>query len=51
MIRYWIDDNFIRFEDENSSGMFTENDREGYYQKYLTWLAQGNTPEEWTNGL
>jgi hypothetical protein len=19
--------------------------------RYLTWLAQGNTPEEWNNGL
>lgn len=21
------------------------------YQEYLTWIAQGNTPEEWNNGL
>jgi hypothetical protein len=36
-----LDDNaFIPIDEENKD-----------YQEYLTWLAQGNTPEEWTDGL
>ena len=35
----------------NDNVFIPMDDKNKDYQEYLEWLAQGNTPEEWNNGL
>ncbi len=39
---------FIKYVDGNMTCIFNEECREGFYQAYLAWVAEGNTAEEWT---
>jgi hypothetical protein len=34
--------------DNGLSAMCRDGDTEGWYEKYLSWVAEGNTAEEWT---
>ena len=46
-MKYWTNGDRIRFDDGVNNGSFTE-EYEIMYLPYLAWLAEGNTPEEWT---
>lgn len=44
---YWIDGDFIRFQTEEKSGLFSVDYEGPERDAYDAWLAEGNTPEEW----
>ena len=44
---YYQKENNFLFVDGLTSVTFTSEDREGFYQAYLAWVAEGNTAEEW----
>jgi len=44
---YKISDDVFLLVEGTTSTTFTSEDKEGFYSRYLTWLAEGNTPEEW----
>jgi hypothetical protein len=44
---YYQKENRFIFIDGSTSVTFTSEDAEGFYQAYLAWVAEGNTPEEW----
>jgi hypothetical protein len=39
--------NLIKHIDGDTTYVFSDQCAEGWYEKYLAWLAEGNTPEEW----
>jgi uncharacterized protein YeaC (DUF1315 family) len=47
MMFYKKDENTFFLAKENEGITFTSEDKEGHYQAYLAWVAEGNTAEEW----
>ena len=47
MIFYAKNENTFVLVRENEGITFTSEDKEGFYQAYLAWVAEGNTAEEW----
>jgi hypothetical protein len=50
-MKYWkVNENTIRFDDLNKevAGIVTSEDLTGRWKAYLAWVAEGNTPEEWS---
>jgi hypothetical protein len=45
---YYQKENRFIFIDGSISVVFTSEDKEGFYQAYLAWVAEGNTATEWT---
>lgn len=46
---YYIDEikRLIVYRDGDFTAVFSENDVEGFYQRYLAWLEEGNIPQLW----
>lgn len=38
----------IRRSAEHGGGIFLMDDSNPDYREYLAWIAEGNTPEEWS---
>ncbi len=50
-MNYFIDGEIIRFESEERAGYFHISYEGPERDEYDAWLAEGNTPSEWTSPL
>ena len=50
MNQFWVDGDYVRFVIGDRCGLFSNTYEGEEKQQYLAWLAEGNEPEEWSNG-
>lgn len=45
---FWLDGDFVRFEIDERRGLMHKDYIGEEMAAYLAWVAEGNTPGEWT---